>query len=312
MEVSSSSLTLHRSDAIEYSVGIFTNLTEDHLHFHKTMEAYGDAKAKLFERCPISVLNRDDPAWEKMQAHAMGKVLTYSTRDEKADILARDIRLAPDGVKAETEFKNETAHLELAIPGLFSVYNALAAVLGAVSVGVDFKKAVAFLQNAKSVKGRMEQVPTPGQNFEMLIDFAHTPDALENLLRTVRGFAKGRIIVVFGCGGDRDPYKRPIMGEIASRLSDYVVVTSDNCRTEDPMKIIQDIMVGMKNTQTPYIIIENRREAIAWAMDHAERDDIIVLAGKGHETYQIIGHVKTHLDEREEIAAKLEQMKHSV
>ena len=309
MEVSSHALCLNRVDCVDFCLGVFTNLTEDHLDFHKTMEAYGQAKAQLFARCPVSVLNMDDPAWTVMKASACGKVLTYSMEDDRADLVAKNIRLKSDRVEMEAVIGNEIRRLELGIPGAFSVYNALAAVLAALGLGLSLKDVAAALKNARGVKGRVEVVPTPGQPYTMLIDYAHTPDGLENVLRTVRGFAKGRTVVLFGCGGDRDPIKRPIMGKIAADLADFVVVTSDNPRTEEPGAIIQQILAGMEGTKTPYTVIENRREAIAWVMDHAMPDDVIVLAGKGHETYQILGHEKTHLDEREEVAAHLEQMK---
>ena len=309
MEVSSHALCLNRVDCVDFCLGVFTNLTEDHLDFHKTMEAYGQAKAQLFARCPVSVLNMDDPAWTVMKASACGKVLTYSMEDDRADLVAKNVRLKSDRVEMEAVIGNEIRRLELGIPGAFSVYNALAAVLAALGLGLSLKDVAAALKNAKGVKGRVEVVPTPGQPYTMLIDYAHTPDGLENVLRTVRGFAKGRTVVLFGCGGDRDPIKRPIMGKIAADLADFVVVTSDNPRTEEPGAIIQQILAGMEGTKTPYTVIENRREAIAWVMDHAMPDDVIVLAGKGHETYQILGHEKTHLDEREEVAAHLEQMK---
>ena len=311
MEVSSHALCLNRVDCVDFCLGVFTNLTEDHLDFHKTMEAYGQAKAQLFARCPVSVLNMDDPAWTVMKASACGKVLTYSMEDDRADLVAKNVRLKSDRVEMEAVIGNEIRRLELGIPGAFSVYNALAAVLAALGLGLSLKDVAAALKNAKGVKGRVEVVPTPGQPYTMLIDYAHTPDGLENVLRTVRGFAKGRTVVLFGCGGDRDPIKRPIMGKIAADLADFVVVTSDNPRTEEPGAIIQQILAGMEGTKTPYTVIENRREAIAWVMDHAMPDDVIVLAGKGHETYQILGHEKTHLDEREEVAAHLEQMKRS-
>ncbi len=308
MEVSSSSLVMHRADMTEFSVGIFTNLTRDHLNFHGTMEAYGDAKALLFERCPVCVLNRDDSAWEKMKTHAKGRVLTYSLEDRQADLFAGDIRLGKNGVGAEAVFHDEACSLELAIPGRFSVYNALAAILCAVELGFDFRQTVRALRNARGVRGRMELVPTPGWDFTVFIDFAHTPDALENLLHAVRGFAKERVILVFGCGGEYDAGKRPMMGEIAGRLADLSVVTSDNPRTEDPMSIIRSIVGGMEHSPNPYIVIENRREAIAWAMDNAEKDDVIVLAGKGHETCQILGSSKIYLDEREVVAEHLKHM----
>ena len=309
MEVSSHALALSRVDCVDFALGIFTNLTEDHLDFHKTMEAYGAAKALLFGLCPVSVLNRDDPAWEQMRAAAAGKVLTYSAKDDRADLVAKNIQLKPNKVAMEAVIGNDICRLELGIPGQFSVYNALAAALAAMGLGLSLYDVAAALHQAKGVKGRVEVVPTPGCDFTILIDYAHTPDGLENVLSAVKGFSRGRTVAVFGCGGDRDPIKRPIMGEIAARIADFVVVTSDNPRTEEPGAIIQDILRGMEGTKTPYVVIENRREAIAWAMDHAQKDDVIVLAGKGHETYQILGREKTHLDEREEVAAHLEQMK---
>ena len=179
----------------------------------------------------------------------------------------------------------------------------------ALGLGIALADVAAALRSAHGVKGRVEVVPTPGTDYTVLIDYAHTPDGLENVLRSVRGFCKGRTVALFGCGGDRDPIKRPIMGRIASELADFVVVTSDNPRTEDPDAIIAQILEGMKDTKTPYYVEPDRPKAIRWAMDHAQKDDIIVLAGKGHETYQIRGTVKYHLDEREEVAAHLEEIK---
>ena len=193
--------------------------------------------------------------------------------------------------------------MELGIPGGFSVYNALGVTGAALTLGLTLPQIAESMATAQGVKGRAEVVPTLGKDYTVLIDYSHTPDSLENILKTARGFCKARIIAVFGCGGDRDPIKRPIMGRIAADLADYVVVTSDNPRTEDPMRIIDMILDGMKETETPYMVIENRRQAIRWAMDHAETGDVIILAGKGHETYQEIGHDKFHLDEREEVAA---------
>jgi UDP-N-acetylmuramoyl-L-alanyl-D-glutamate--2,6-diaminopimelate ligase len=195
--------------------------------------------------------------------------------------------------------------LRLGIPGKFSVYNALAAVGAACALGIPTEQAVNALAGAKGVKGRVEVVPTPNQDYTVLIDYAHTPDGLENVLSSVKGYCKGRLIALFGCGGDRDPYKRPIMGKIGVDLADYVVFTSDNPRTEDPFDILRQVVAGAEGTKTPYTVIENRREAIRYAMDMAKKDDIIVLCGKGHETYQILGTEKTHLDEREEVAAYL-------
>lgn len=305
MEVSSHALALHRVDHIPFEVGVFTNLTEDHLDFHKTMEEYRRAKAILFQRCKKGVINLDDHAAQKMIADAACPVFTYAERQNGADLTARDIRLEADRVSFEAVTAGKSSRVELGIPGGFTVYNALAVLGTALELGISLTDASKAIRSAKGVKGRVEVVPTPGKDYTVLIDYAHTPDGLENVLRSVQGFCKGRVIAVFGCGGDRDPIKRPIMGRIGVELSDLAVITSDNPRTEDPNEIIRQIVAGFEGTEKPYVVIENRREAIRWAMDHAEKDDIIVLAGKGHETYQILGTEKTHLDEREEVAAHL-------
>ena len=197
--------------------------------------------------------------------------------------------------------------MSLPIPGKFTVYNALTVMGIAKQLGISLTDCAAALKTASGVKGRVEVVPTPGKPYSILIDYAHTPDGLENVLSSVKDFCKGRVIAVFGCGGDRDPMKRPIMGHIGVKLSDFAVITSDNPRTEDPMAIIRDILAGVKQEDGEYIVIEDRRAAIRYAMDIGKKDDIIILAGKGHETYQDIGGVKRHLDEREEVAAHLRE-----
>ncbi len=300
MEVSSHALALDRVAGLHFHTAAFTNLTQDHLDFHGTMEAYGAAKALLFARCDHAVLNADDPAWTVMVAAYPGQAMTYGV-GEGCTLRAEGIELAADHVA----FRVGEVPVWLGIPGGFTVSNALAALGAVMTLGVSAEDAAAALRDAHGVKGSVEVVPTPGEPYTILIDYAHTPDGLENVLRSVKGFARGRTVAVFGCGGDRDPIKRPIMGRIAGQLADFVVVTSDNPRTEDPQAIIRDILAGMQQTTTPYVVVENRREAIRWAMDHAQPDDVIVLAGKGHETYQIIGKEKTHLDEREEVAAHL-------
>ena len=309
MEVSSHALALHRVDAISFETGVFTNLTQDHLDFHGTMEAYRQAKSLLFSRCRHGVLNLDDPVCGQMIAEAKCQVHTFSAEKNEAELVAKNIRLKPDRIEMEVVTGMQICRAELGIPGGFSVYNALAAIGAAMTLHIPLEDITAALRNAHGVKGRVEVVPTPGLPFTILIDYAHTPDGLENVLRCVKGVCAGRTVVLFGCGGDRDPIKRPIMGKIAAELADFVVVTSDNPRTEAPDAIIRDILVGMEGTRTPYIVIENRREAIRWAMDHAQEHDILVLAGKGHETYQILGTEKTHLDEREEVAAHLAVMR---
>ncbi len=308
MEVSSHALALHRVDAIPFAVGIFTNLTEDHLDFHKTMAAYGQAKARLFQLCAKGVINLDDPAAATMQRAAACPCMTVSAQGQ-ADVYAEDVALMADGVRFTAVYQEKRTPVRLGIPGEFSVCNALSVLGGALALGLSLEDIAQALAKAHSVKGRVEVVPTPGKEYTVLIDYAHTPDALENVLKTVRGFCRGRVIAVFGCGGDRDPLKRPIMGKIGVSLSDLAVITSDNPRTEPPMAIIEDILAGLKDCASPYQVVENRRQAIRWAMDHAQKDDIIVLCGKGHETYQILGTEKTHLDEREEVAAYLAETK---
>ena len=306
MEVSSHALALSRVDGVHFHVGVFTNLTEDHLDFHKTMLDYCDAKAKLFQRCDVGVMNLDDLYCDRIRRQASCRILTYSTKDKAADLVAKNIRLKSDRVETDVVTGNEISRAELRIPGAFSVYNALAVIGTGLALGLSLSELTAALRQAHGVKGRMEVVPTPGKDYTVLIDYSHTPDSLENILRAVRGFCTGRIIAVFGCGGDRDPFKRPVMGKIAAELSDLAIVTSDNPRTEDPYKILRQILAGMQDTETPYEVIESRVSAIGRAMELAQKDDVIVLCGKGHETYQEIGHEKHHLDEREVVASYLE------
>ena len=305
MEVSSHALYLHRVDCIPFAVGAFTNLTEDHLDFHKTMEAYRQAKALLFRRSGFSVFNVDDEMVAKTVPEAACWTLTLSAAGREADLSAGDIELGADHVVFTANYKDRSCPVRVGIPGGFTVYNALTVLGMAIGLGIRPEAAAKALGRAEGVKGRLEVVPTPGTDYTVLIDYAHTPDALENVLRSARGFCKGRLIAVFGCGGDRDPIKRPIMGKIGVKLSDLAIITSDNPRTEDPDKIIADIVKGTQGLEKSFLVVENRREAIARAMREAKADDVIVLCGKGHETYQIIGTEKTHLDEREEVAKQL-------
>ena len=305
MEVSSHALYLHRVDCIPFAVGAFTNLTEDHLDFHKTMEAYRQAKAMLFRRCQFSVFNLDDEMVAKTVDEAACWALTTAVKNANAELTASDIVLGADHVSFTANYHDLACPVRLGIPGGFTVYNALTVLGMAIGLNIPMEQAAAALRNATGVKGRMEVVPTPGKDYTVLIDYAHTPDALDNVLRSVRGFCKGRLIAVFGCGGDRDAAKRPIMGRIGVHLADLSIITSDNPRTEDPGRIIADIVREITEPCNPYLVVENRREAIARAMQEARADDIIVLCGKGHETYQILGTEKTHLDEREEVAKHL-------
>ena len=301
MEVSSHSLVLDRVHGIRFAVGAFTNLTQDHLDFHKTMEEYRRAKALLFAVSEKGVVNLDDDAAQAMLEDAACPCLTFSCEKDAADLTAKNIQLHADGVSFLANTKGALARARLGIPGQFSVENALAALGIVLQLGMPLEQAVQALGTASGVKGRVEVVPTDTP-YTVLIDYAHSPDGVENVLRTVRGFAKGRVIALFGCGGDRDRTKRPKMGRIAAELADLCVVTSDNPRTEEPQAIIDDILTGMQHVKTPVQVIADRTEAIRWALAHAKPDDVIVLMGKGHETYQEVDHVKYHMDEREIVA----------
>ena len=298
MEVSSHSLVLDRVHGIHFAVGAFTNLTQDHLDFHKTMEEYRRAKALLFTISDKGVINLDDPAAGAMLADAKCPCLTFSCEKDAADLTAKNLKLHADGVEFVAATKGDLARVKLPIPGHFSAENALTALGIVLQLGMPLADAAKSLATATGVKGRVEVVPTD-TDYTVLIDYAHSPDGVENVLRAVRGFARGRVVALFGCGGDRDRTKRPKMGKIAADLADFCIVTSDNPRTEDPKAIIDDILEGMKGTKTPMQVIVDRPEAIHWALAHAKKDDIIVLMGKGHETYQEVNHVKHHMDERE-------------
>ena len=308
MEVSSHAVTLERIGGTHFDIAAFTNLTEDHLDFHKTMDAYCDAKAELFRRCDKAVINVDDSYAPRILEAAACPVLTTSVAAEEG-LHAKNLELLAEGISFTAVCGEETAEVHLPIPGKFTVYNALTVMGIAKQLGISLAACAEALKTAQGVKGRVEVVPTPGTPYSVLIDYAHTPDGLENVLSSVKDFCKGRLIGVFGCGGDRDPMKRPIMGEIGAKLSDIAIITSDNPRTEDPMAIIEDILKGVKQEYGEYIVMEDRRAAIRYAMDIAKKDDIIVLAGKGHETYQEINGVKYHLDEREEVAAHLLELR---
>lgn len=306
MEVSSHSLVLERVYGIRFAVGEFTNLTQDHLDFHETMDAYAEAKALLFASCDQAVINSDDPYAGVMERGTVCPVIRFGIDDPKADVLAKHLVLKPDGVEFQVSSRQGNAAVKLAIPGRFSVYNALGALSVCTALGIPAERCAAALSTAVGVKGRVEVVPTDG-DYTILIDYSHTPDALENVLHTVRETGRGRVVALFGCGGDRDRTKRPIMGRIASELADFTIVTSDNPRTEEPEEIIREILLGV--TGDNHIAITDRREAIAYAIEHHQPGDVIVLAGKGHETYQEVNHVKHHMDEREIVAEILERRK---
>lgn len=294
MEVSSHSLELDRVYGIEFECGIFTNLTRDHLDFHETMDNYAKAKAKLFDMSKTAVVNCDDSYSDVMLEKAKN-VITCSIKGN-GGLCAENIRMSERGVIFDAVYKGGKKMMRLGIPGEFSVYNALSACGAALCLGLSLDDIEKGLVLARGVKGRLEVVPvlTP---YTVVIDYAHTPDGLENVLSAVKGFAKNRVIVLFGCGGDRDTTKRSIMGSIAENMADLAVVTSDNPRSEEPAKIIEDILSGMKKEN--HVVIENRKEAIKYAIDRAKEGDVVILAGKGHETYQILKNETIHFDERE-------------
>ena len=300
MEVSSHAIALHRVEGIHFAVAAFTNLTEDHLDFHKTMENYGETKARLFARCDKAVTNGDSPWGQRMVASCRGDVLTVA-QEKRGDLMAKNPVFRPDGLSFTAVAGEEAVPVEVPIPGRFTVYNVLTALGCAMQLGISLPDAAAALKDVRGVRGRVEVVPTPGKDYTVLIAYAHTPDGLENVLSSVREFCKGRLIAVFGCGGDRDRTKRPIMGEIGVRLADLAVITSDNPRTEEPGAIIRDIVAGVGEAKN-YVVVENRKKAIYYALDIGKKDDMIILAGKGHETYQEVMGQKYHMDEREIVA----------
>ncbi len=299
MEVSSHALQLDRVYGLRFKVGVFTNLTHEHLDFHKTMDEYAKAKSLLFKQSDNAVINIDDPYAEVMlKAAADCSVTTISTEKDEADLVAKRIRVFADKVEFCALTMEKLQKIEMSMPAMFTVYNGLAAAAVGLVLEYEIEDIAQGLKSCKGIKGRIEVVPT-GRDFTIIIDYAHKPFALENIIRTFKALESGRVVTLFGCGGDRDKTKRPIMGELAAELSDFVIVTSDNPRTEEPGEIIKDILAGMQKTKTPYIVIENRKEAIGWAISNAIPNDIIILAGKGHETYQIIGKEKFQFDERE-------------
>lgn len=302
MEASSHALVLHRLDGLRFRAGIFTNLTQDHLDFHGTMEAYRDAKGLLFRQSDTAVLNLDDEAGRYFARTVAVPRLTYSERRDEADLTAKNLRLFPDRVEFEAVAAGAISRVRLPIPGGFTVYNALGVLTCGLALGLPLVDCADALAKAPGVKGRIEVVPVPA-DFAVIIDYAHTPDALENILTTVRDFTAGRVICLFGCGGDRDRTKRPQMGAIAGSLADVAVVTSDNPRTEEPEAIIRDILPGLEGTAAEVVVEPDRRAAIRRALSLAKPGDTVVLAGKGHETYQEVGTQVLHLDEREEVAA---------
>jgi UDP-N-acetylmuramoyl-L-alanyl-D-glutamate--2,6-diaminopimelate ligase len=312
MEVSSHALALERSYGLAFDVGVFTNLTQDHLDFHRTLEAYRDAKARLFRsetrgdttKRFTGAVNTDDPVGGWIKAYADCPVTGFGTGIE-ADVRAEDIRLRPDGVSFRVREGANLTAVSLSLRGRFNVMNALAAFAASRALGIQRDSIVTGLRRLSSVPGRLEPVDE-GQPFQVLVDYAHTPDALERALEAVRGFAPARLLCVFGCGGDRDKGKRPLMGAVAARLADQVILTSDNPRSEDPESILRDIEAGVRGAANVRTIAD-RTEAIMAGVLACAPDEALLIAGKGHETYQIIGSKTLPFDDREVARQALRQ-----
>lgn len=298
MEVSSHALELHRAALSEFNIGVFTNLSKDHLDFHGTYENYLNAKIKLFKMCEKGLVNIDNEYGEEVLKKAKCEIYTMGI-DNEADVRAINILKYPDRIEFKVVTPWFTGDIKVNIPGKFSVYNALAAIGSCGLMGIPFEFIKEGLKNVV-VPGRAEVVNI-NKDYTVIIDYAHSPDSLENILITINGYAKGRVVCVFGCGGDRDRSKRADMGRISGELANFTIITSDNPRTEDPKKIIEDIEKGIKGTKSEYIKIIDRREAIKYALLNAKSEDVILLAGKGHETYIILKDKTIHFDEREVI-----------
>lgn len=308
MEVSSHALSMKRVHGSEFDVAVFTNLTLDHLDYHKTMEAYRDAKLELFNMAPKAVVNLDDENGQYIiDQCSADEILTYSCCDDSADMYAFNIHIDIKGTHFELNYGGGIHHVDIQTPGRFSVYNAMAALGGVLMAGVNITKAIEVLAKDSVVRGRFETIES-NSGFFVVVDYAHAPDGLEKVLTTINELAKGRIITVFGCGGDRDRSKRPVMGEIAGRLSDVAIITSDNPRTEDPQAILDEVETGILDTDCTYEKIVDRVAAIRKALAMAEQDDIVLIAGKGHEDYQVIGKVKIHMDDLEIVKSYLEEV----
>lgn len=309
MEASSHALAMDKLGDIEFDCGIFTNLTQDHLNFHGTLENYRDAKSKLFKKSKISLINDDDPAAAFMKEAATGEVRGYSINDLNSDYNAASVRyLGAVGVDYVFLKKELIFRVFVGIPGTFTVYNSLAAASCAHLLGIPQDKIVEGLRSLDRVEGRVDRVDIDAP-FSVIIDFAHTPDAMDNVLKTVRAFTEGRIITVFGCGGDRDRGKRPIMGALAVEKSDYVIVTSDNSRTENRDSIIEQILDGIKTRRDRVETEIDRATAIRRAMDIALKGDVVLLLGKGHEEYEIDENGKHPFSERAIVCEYYEKMK---
>ncbi|MDR3051638.1 MAG: UDP-N-acetylmuramoyl-L-alanyl-D-glutamate--2,6-diaminopimelate ligase [Oscillospiraceae bacterium] len=299
MEISAHALALRKLIGLQFEVAAYTNLSQDHLDFFGTMDAYLQAKRLLFTTCDSrnAAYNADEETSKTVLAGVSLPAITFGIR-ENCDLYARDIEISEDGVSFALHLRNvDSVPIRLRLTGTFNVYNAMAAAAVALILGIDLRVIKQGLESVVTVPGRVEMLDTRTP-YRMILDYSHSPDALENILRTVREFTRGRLIALFGCGGDRDQGKRALMGRIGGELADFSILTSDNPRREDPFAILASVEEGIRQTEGEYVVIENRRDAIRYAMDIAREGDVVVLAGKGHETYQEINGVKFPFDEK--------------
>lgn len=309
MEVSSHALELEKVRGLSFDIGIFTNLTQDHLDLHKSMENYLKAKAKLFDMCKVGVINADDEYGKRLIKSVPCKVITFGI-DSACDFKAENIEYKMDRVLFDVSYKDGRESFELHIPGRFSVYNALGVIAASYTRGMTMEQIKAGISSIKGVPGRIQNVEND-KGFNVIVDYAHTPDGVENIIKAVREFTEGKVITVFGCGGDRDKKKRPIMGEISAKLSDYTIITSDNPRSEEAEDILKDIEVGVKPITDKYEMITDRREAIFKAVKMAKKGDSVIIAGKGHENYEIFKDKTIHFDDTEVAIEALEDLQWS-
>ena len=306
-ETSSHAFDQKRLSGCHFTVGVFTNLTQDHLDYHITMENYYQAKKKLFDICDTAVINLDDEYGRRLKDEISCPVMTFSNHDDAADFTARDIRPGVDRNRFTMVGQGVIGRVDFPMPGSFSVANAMAAGTAALALGLSMEEVCRGLSDCPGIMGRTEVLRT-NTDFTVIRDYAHTPDGLEQVLSALKPFVKNRLLVLFGCPGERDPSKREHMSEAVVKYSDHIVITSDNPRREDPMEIIRQALPPLEKGGVPYEVIPDRYSAIEWCLRHAEKDDLLILAGKGHEDYQVLDYGTIHFDENEVVARILAQM----
>ncbi|MCU6720193.1 UDP-N-acetylmuramoyl-L-alanyl-D-glutamate--2,6-diaminopimelate ligase [Porcipelethomonas ammoniilytica] len=304
MEVSSFGLVQHRIGPTHFDMGIFTNLTQDHLDYHKTMENYYQAKRMMFDECDYALINTDDEYGRRIFSEISCKKERYGISSE-ADYYADAIKIKSDGTSFWYCYNGKSQLVNMKMTGMFNVSNVTAAISVCLKAGLPIEDILNAVSEYNGVKGRCEIIPT-GRDFTVICDYAHTPDAVENILKSVREYTEGRLICLFGCGGNRDAKKRPLMAKAAAKFADRLIITSDNPRDEIPEAIIDDILAGLKDSEIPFDVVVDRTKAIHHSLKIAEKGDIIVLAGKGHEDYQVLpGNEHIHFDEREIVSEGL-------